>query len=479
MLDEEVIEKKFKNENERLLVINALLMLLPTLFLGWNSNISVGLYIAVGILSFLNVANYARTWIDAPSRTVRNFIIALLPYIAVLALTIIGLCNPVVKTVLSGSVEYFALDDGVAGTFVLASINAFRPVTSDLVVISIVAYALSIFFISDSFFVIGKIFFYCVSAVAFWTLLGLVYELMLNIFGMENLPNFGSGSFFTFPEKSHWAVFSMAWLGAGLANSVYSTQRFRLKPFLLSHRFISLVSCAAILLGIHYCGTPLEISASYALCTVGIFMLAMDALPTRKNMERHRTHRTRTLQEMSLRFYIPFLIYLILALSFASSLFCTCAKSLNNPDEMLLVDSSDKSAVTLSQKQSLADDCLYIVRERPIFGWGTASFPVVFAFKQGGDLGDALWNTPHSDLLCKLVEHGFAGLALSLLTPLFLVFRWIFKRDFSACGTMMLLTCLSMVAMSIVSDPFHCMPVYASFWILFCSSFGRNLSVGD
>ncbi len=473
MLDEEVIVKHSKNGNERLLIINALLMVfVPMFFLGGNNDISIGLFIAMGIIAPINVANYARTWVEANAHTLRNYIIALLPYFAVLAFTILGLCNPVLKTVLSGSGEYFAIDTSGAGSFVSASINSLQPITLDLVTISAVAYALSIFFITDSRYIIRRIFFYCVSAVAVWTVFGLIYELILDIFGRENLPNFGPGAFFTFPHKSHWSAFSIAWLGAGLTNAIYSAQRFRLKSFSLSLRSLSLLSCAIILWGICYCGTPLERSIAYVLCLFGFFVLVLDTVPTRKNMDRHWMSKySQSLHKITPRFYVPCAVYTLLALSFAFMLFHTCAKSLDNPNEMLLVNSSDESAITLVQKHSLVNDCLCLVKERPMFGWGAASFPNVFAFKQGGDLGDSVWITPHSDFLCKLVEYGFAGLALSMLMPMFFFFRWLFKCDFSASGAMIFLTCLSLLVMSVLSDPFQCIAAYASFWTLLISAF--------
>lgn len=69
MLDEEVIVKGSKHSGERLLIVNVIMMVMvPALIFGGNSELARGLFIALGIVAPLNVINYKRIWIDAPRR---------------------------------------------------------------------------------------------------------------------------------------------------------------------------------------------------------------------------------------------------------------------------------------------------------------------------------------------------------------------------------------------------------------------------
>ena len=81
MLDEEVIVKDAKNGSERMLILNVILMVLvPAVLFGGNTDLATGLFVALGILAPLNVINYKRIWIDAPNGTIPFYFLSLLPF---------------------------------------------------------------------------------------------------------------------------------------------------------------------------------------------------------------------------------------------------------------------------------------------------------------------------------------------------------------------------------------------------------------
>ena len=168
---------------------------------------------------------------------------------------------------------------------------------------------------------------------------------------------------------------------------------------------------------------------------------------------------------------IPCAMYLVAALISAAACVSTFIESVNDGDEMLIVNSDSRSCATLAERQALIADSIDIIELKPAFGWGTGSFPNVFAFYQSSDLGDCAWDSPHSEPVKKLVENGLVGLVLSVITPLAFFILWIFRFDFSASGMVLFFTLACFLVLTVIDCPFQCIAVQASFWILMMSLF--------
>jgi len=474
MLDEEVIIKNTKHGSERLLIGNVLLMFaLPAIFFGGSSDFITGIFIALGIVAPINVFIYKRMWIDADPHTLRYYLLAVSPYVASLIITLIGLSSPTISTVNIGSREYFSLAKDNSDLISSAAGGFLPAVIPDLTTLACAACALSIYFVTDSRYILRRLLFFCSLIAAGIAVVGFFYEAIISVKGFENLPTFGSGSFFTFPDKSWWAAFALIWLGAALTVALYSAQRFRIFTFAYSLRFFALAVALVLFLSIIYCGTPLEKILAMAVAGFACVLLTIDTVPTHNNMSRHWTSRyARNMRNAFTSIVVvPSICYAVLAATLLSISVFIFIDSANNKDEMLVVDSSNENSMTISQRRALLIDSVDIVELKPLFGWGSSSFPNVFSFYQSSDLGDMAWDTPHSELIQKIIENGIVGLLLAIITPLVFFIKWLLKFDFSTSGLVLLATIGAFMILVITDCPLHCTAAEMSFWIILISLF--------
>ena len=474
MLDEEVVNKNTRHGNERLLIVNVLLMFaLPAIFFGGTSDFITGLFIALGILAPINVFVYSRAWIDATPHTWMRFLLALSPYIIAFIITVVGLSHPALEHVQIGSREYLKLLKNGETLLASAAPSFLSAITPDLITLGCAACGLSIYFITESRYIIRRIIFYCSLIAASIAVLGFLYDAILAIKGFENMPSFGEGGFFIFPIASWWSAFALLWMGGALTVAVYSAQRFRFVTFFYSLRFLSLLSAVILFFSIMYCGTPIERVLAMWFAAVACAVLTFDTIPTNKNLSRHWTSkysRKRKNNFMSSAI-VPCLVYAAAGLTAAAVSAFTIVDSANNKDEMLIVNADNESGVTLAERRALLVDSVDIIELKPVFGWGTGSFSNVFAFYQSSDLGDCAWDSPHSEIVKKIIENGFAGLALAAITPFIFFVMWLMRFDFSASGLVLLFALGCFGVLAVIDCPLQCIAVQISFWVLMMSLF--------
>ena len=121
----------------------------------------------------------------------------------------------------------------------------------------------------------------------------------------------------------------------------------------------------------------------------------------------------------------------------------------------------------------VAHDTLQMARQRPLFGWGSGCFELVFPIYQGAYLRSAdgrptaRFEFAHDDWLQTLAEDGAAGFIL-LLTPLaWLAYRaW---RGTSVVGHLAILGCGLIALHAIIDFPLH-NPAILLEWILMLGS---------
>ena len=468
MLDEEVILKGARNGSERLLILNVLMMTaIPTILFGGNSELAHGLFIALGILAPLNVIKYKNTWIDAPPSTLPLYLLALSPYIAALVIDILSV--PILNSPGGNTGVFWRLSSPSYYDIVSASDSALTAVTSDLVTLAAVACGLSIFFITDSRYIIRRMFFFASSGAAILVVISLIYDGIESIPGFI-LPSLGKNSFATFTDASQWSAFAILWMGAALVIAAYSSQRFRLTTFLFSLKFLSLITASVLLGSVLYCGTPLEKTVALFLTSAGYAIIFLDTVPTKSNLARHWTSKYVGPKHKWLRLLFPAACYATLSVLFLAASAWIGTDSWNNPNERLIVSENSHSR-SLAERISIIKDCERIVDETPLTGWGTNSFPTVFAFRQGADLGDMPIPSPYSDILQKFIENGIAGLILAMITPLAFGLRWLWRRDFSKSGALMFMTLAGTLLLGVFSHPFQSSAVLISFWVVMMSAF--------
>ena len=472
MLDEEVVLKTERNGNEKLLFANVLLLVgITALMMGGSSDLASGIFLGLGIIAPINVYAYRRNWPDSDPKVLWKYLLALLPYFAAMGITIFGLTNPVVVQQTVANREYFVFEPN-SSPIVSGSISAVRPIIGELDTIACVACALSLYFITDSRYVLRKILFFCCVIAAVFAVFGLVYSFMQTIKTTEAIPTIGLDSFSTFPCSSHWAAFALIWLGASFATALYASQKYRIDNFVKSARFACLACATVLFASIMYSGTPSEKILANAISSIACVVFFVDTIPTKENLRRHWQGRySKMPKHRLLGGVIPCMCYIFAAAIFASITLMAAHAAYKDPSETLLVDSSNPNTVRLDEKLKVISDSKDMIAERPIFGWGTASFRDVFAFKQGADLGVDSWISPFSDFVQKIADNGIAGLAIASITPLAFFLAWLARRSFSPSGFLMLLSILSVLLLGFIDNPFRCLSVDLSFWIVMMCAF--------
>ncbi len=462
MLDEEVIIKDAKNSSERFLLINTILMVLvPALLLGCETETTKTLFVALGILAPINVIVYRRVWIDALTGTIRLYVLSLIPFVISAIIAIIGTFTCLLSDNNGNVSGFFRLVTDNNSLFVSTTRSFLNPTISELTLMFAAACAVSMFFITESRYIIRRIFLYCAVGAAVFAMFGFLYKLPM--LSKMILPVFGDETFSTFRDKSQWSAFAITWLGAALSIVIYSSQRYRLATFVLSLKFIAIVIVSVLLLSVLIVGSTLEILLALILVSLGFLFVCLDTIPTKGNLERHYTSKFIRSKYKKLKLSIaPLSYFVIFVLASLGTVFSAMS---------LYEEYQIKVNAAFNESAYIQEEALELVGERPLFGWGTASFKNIYAFKQGADLGDSPYTSPNSDLLKKLVENGYIGLFLVLITPFVFFVRWLFKFNFSRSGIVLFATTLSIIVLSIFESPLQSAAVLQSFWLVLMGTF--------
>jgi O-antigen ligase len=123
---------------------------------------------------------------------------------------------------------------------------------------------------------------------------------------------------------------------------------------------------------------------------------------------------------------------------------------------------------SLGSRAVLYHDTWRMAAERPAFGWGLGSFPVVFQLYNTQESADRLpvhYVDAHSDWLQSLAETGFVGtalLGLLVLLPALTVLRH--RSAHRPLPLYLLIGCTLVLLYAWVEFPFGCPAVIAAFW---------------
>ncbi len=471
MLDEDTVIKTFRNNNEHLLLLNTIcVVVLPTILFGTSSELLAGMFISLGIVAPINICKYIYSWSPRPIVPMKFFALCVLPFVASIIITIIGMNNGGLEAVTIGDNSYFTLSNAGNAMPMNAYVHPLAPISGELVSLSAFLAGFSIFMITDSRFVVRKILLSTAATITVITILGIAISFIGN-FEQSFHANSFKYSFSTFVDGSQWASFAIIWIGASLAMALYSGQRFRTLPFINSIRFFGISLAIVLLLGVLYAGKPIHQFFALIISSIAMMMLAYDVALIKKNVRRHEMLRHISSHSLRLKkMRMPCAIYTLFAIATLFGAITTFVEIKNNPT-MIIADSANKNSITYAEKSALWEDALQMVDEKHLlFGYGTASFANVFSLNQGSDL-DSVWTTPQSDLLHKLFENGIVGLVLSSLTFVFMVLRWLCKRKFSASGAIMMMSIVAILLICTVEIPFQSIAVLSSFWVLAMSLF--------
>lgn len=465
MLEEDIVNTHSRNGSERLLVLNAALFcILPTLYLGGDSDLMSVVFIALGLLAPVNVYAYKRMWIDAPEHTWRNYLTALAPCFAGLAVAFVSFANPTLVGDTFGGKIYFHLVDAPKNVPVCSALSASETLFAEFCTMAAVALSLSVYFITDSRYMLRRILYIVSSAAAVIALLGIAAKFLMPVGSF-----IGKGGFAMFFESQQWAAFAFIWLAGALAGCMHANQNYTISRFARSLKFGFLVNVLVLYAGIFAAGSAAYAFAASVLCLTAFAYMGFDTYPTRSAIKRHchvvLRHRIKIADNLHL--LVPCVCYALFAL-------CAVLAGVKPAAEFFGCRAESEAATAALPQQELdalrADAC-GLIKERPVFGWGSGSFGDVMTLKQGADLGDYRWTSPKSDLLKKLAENGFAGLALVLITPVCMAALWLYRRRFSVSGAVMAAGVVFICYFAVVNDPLSNLATYGSFWVLLMTWF--------
>jgi|GEM_PF-3880652 len=468
MRDEDVTNVNFKCHHELLLFVNTTTtFIVPLLLSFFDFNLAMGFLVALGLLAPVNIFHYRFAWIDSEFYVRRIYILCIAPALILLGITICGWMNPIVQTIANGDLSYVRMIES-SELLVNVGAHAAYPISSQLIFLSIVAVSCSIYFLTDSLYVMRRIILFCAFAtVGFGFILFAYY--MLRHFSIA-FTETKSESVFTFKDRSTWASLATLWIAGLLLAFSHYRQNFSMSRFILSMRFLLLCAVGILYISVLITQLPAYIIISSICLTFSFFLLAINVIPTLENQYAHWDNSSLSKMPKRNKFWasIPAVCYFAtsaLALIVAVYVF---SNSFYNPNELTLVDSNNPQSITISQKEIILKDVIPMIKERPLFGWGTGSFKTIYSFVQSIEIGATPIAYPNSDLLKVLVEEGLVGLLLIIVTPAFFFINWLFKlrQSFFIYNFPLLLTCILILILSIFSNPFQSPLSTLSFWIL-------------
>lgn len=461
MLDEDVVLKFARYTNERVLIINAFLMaILPAIFNGGNSMIAMCVIFSIGLIAPVNIISYPRIWIDAPEYVRLKYFASILPILVLLGLTIFRASTPSISELYIEGETFDYISNFEETT--LAFTDSFASICALITLLALVAVGASIYFITQSRFIIQTLVSMCSAGVAILTIFGILSKLADYFKIPAILGFFTSESFATFDNAEDWATFAFLWSCALYAVTIYTPQRFRLFNMLQSIRTLILLIATIIALSALYTGSPIfKIFVCLELCIV-FAVYASNTFPSEKNLKMHwKSARNSRMPKRPIKEVIlPFAAYSIIAIIFAFL-------ALNFHARYKTFCNSEEAVELALDKAKLDQDSWDIIAERPLYGWGAASFPAVFALNQGDDIKMQKIESPSSDYLRARAEYGIIGIVLIALIPIMLWFRVILKNGISKSGIIFASSIILTMLYSYLSTPFLSISVVASFWIIF------------
>lgn len=376
----------------------------------------------------------------------RRYILFLLPPAAAIVLFITGIFDQPMETIIVGGREMVILSPAATTAVVnMAPLNGWVPL---LVYCLIYISVLNIWFIFESRWTIKRLLNVILISTAFLSALGLMQMLLGadKVFGIFTPP--GESFFSTFPHSDLWTPYALAVFGLGLAITHLTKFRQSWRYFLTSREGLPFyLSC---LIGV----TVLIQSTPYGM----IGLLVITALFfCFEAAARGRSSRSSALWAVT---YSAVALILIAAAIYTGA---TRLPTLLNEPISPVTETSH-----WQERSALWRDSMVAIRQRPLFGWGVGSYPLVFAFFQEVDLRGGFYAHPRSSIVNLLVERGIVGAALWAL-PILLLVAGTPLREMRNFSQFLVLLALLMLIPGILSYAFASPAYMLLFWIVIIS----------
>ena len=441
-------------------------MLFAPMMFGGEGLVALALIISLSILVPINLATYPRNWIDADEHCGKKFTLCMLPYLILLVVGIFRTDFPMYDWIGSeNSGAYIINLESKNNIFATLSLDSGMSIMKIAAMISIAAASLSIYFITQSRFIVRNILAVCGAGVAIFAIFGFISILAGKISTGSSQGFFGENAFSTFSDASSWSYIAMIWTSALMGSAIYTFQRFKLLRIFFSIRGLSICIAMIIALSAIYTAPEKHKILIYAQLAIFFAVYAFNVLPTAESLKRHLNPELKKIQKYSKTLtFAPFAIYSALTLLFifnATSTFLDYKNNAHSPEAL-------KAQAYYS---SIASDTYSLIAERPILGWGQESFSNAMAFKQGDDIESTPIESPDSDFFKFLAENGYIGFILVAIVPFLFGIRFLTEFKISQSGIIFLTTIISTLLLAFYSTPFQTTAVLFSFWILLFSFF--------
>jgi len=255
--------------------------------------------------------------------------------------------------------------------------------------------------------------------------------------------------FSAFPSGSQWAAFALFWVIVGFGVLFHLKRRRRWFSLLEHNGGWLLLGWALLVWSVYETGAPIH--RSLLGLTFGVIGLMAGFTLVRRKRNR----------------LVSGLLGLLLGLAGFALTITTAAFFAQELNQALEDPAREPFGAPFGIQTALWRDAWSLFLERPWFGWGAGSFSEVFLFHQQVDLGDEVYESPHSDFLLALVEFGLVGVVVWLLYPVAMLVAYFRLRSGSMLSRYLWAGAAVLGLLSLVSQPLSSPANLACFFLAF------------
>lgn len=264
--------------------------------------------------------------------------------------------------------------------------------------------------------------------------------------------------FATFVYHNHWGAFTLMMVALILGLGWHYVRTIQSRDIFQGP--LAVIAFCILLLAV-----TLPLSGSRSCTLLGIALLAAASVHTAVHAARRRHAR-------SLSSLPPFLLLAALWLSLIGGAWFVGRGTILDRLETSRSQLEEMKALGgIGDRALLYHNTWRMARDKPLFGWGMASYPHVFYgfynTRTSPDRLPVFYNDAHNDWLQALAEHGFIGTAL--LVACAAVPLWHCRRSIRrSLITLYLISGLALVlAYALVEFPFGNRANVLTWWVLF------------
>jgi O-antigen ligase len=263
--------------------------------------------------------------------------------------------------------------------------------------------------------------------------------------------------FASFVYDNHWGAFAIMMIGACIGLALRYAYGARGEGFFKGPAFTGLVAAAVMAVSIPFSGSR----ACTLLLAIMLGIAIVHGIPKVSRALRHSGVSTAGL-------LLGIAAFAVLAIGGAWMVAGDVIEARAQITREQVAEMWTKRSI--GSRTILYSDTIRMARERPLFGWGMGSYPVVFGVfntqESKIDRLPVVYHDAHSDWLQSLAELGLAGTALigAAVTLPALVLR---RSRVSYMPYFLLAGCSLVAAYAWIEFPFGNVAVVLSWWICF------------